>query len=46
MATLCEDQVVPGTRAFLEMGLPNNWEVQSQCVETFDLATTSEEWKN
>ena len=42
MAKMFEDQLVPE----LNHGLPANWDIQHQCVETHDLSPASEEWKH
>ena len=39
-----EDQCVPES-SHPQSGLPAEWEYQHQCVETFDLPSTSAEWK-
>ena len=41
MAKMFKNQLVPE----LNPGLPANWDIQHQCVETHDLSPTSEELK-
>ena len=46
MAAIFDDQLVPDKASSqLGLALPTNWENQSQCVQTYEMKSESEDWK-
>lgn len=45
MAKMFEDQLVPDCIPATSVPLPQHWEHQSDCVQTFEFSTNSEEWR-